>query len=292
MQSKLTVILIAVLALVLSAAASADAKTLTVGNGSALESNTVQIPIIVDDPVDIAGAAFTIQYDGASLTLSAVESDFFDTFANQWTALSLNPSPPDSVEVDSVTYDQPLVDNRVTGTGTLVAAARCAAETSSAKKILFLLTFALNAGSPAGKYPVSVIPTTLNNTDAGYHEDGETIAMLIGADATKEPTDDAAFPILIGPNGSTVPGNIIFFGPGTDIDEDNLPDDWEQQIVDYNLNDEITTIEQVLPEDDFDEDTHTNQSEYTNGTDPTDPNDPPGSKSKAMPWIPLLLLGD
>ena len=48
---------------------------------------------IVDDPVDIAGAAFTIQYDGASLTLSAVESDFFDTFANQWTALSPNPSP-------------------------------------------------------------------------------------------------------------------------------------------------------------------------------------------------------
>jgi hypothetical protein len=268
--------------------------TLSVGSGSGNANNTVEISITVDDPVGIAGAAFTIQYDSDHLFLSPVESDFFDTFTNQWAELSPRPDPlpPTSVVVDSITYHQPLVDNTVTNTGTLVAAARCTAETSSANKTLFTLLFALKEGSPAGKYPVSVISTTLNNTDAGYHEDGETIAMLIGADATKEPTDDAAFPILIGPNGSTVPGNIIFFGPGTDIDEDGMPDEWEQQIVDHLPNDAITTIEQVLPGDDFEPDGYTNEWEYTNGTDPTDPNDPPGSKSKAMPWIPLLLLGD
>jgi hypothetical protein len=59
-----------------------------------------------------------------------------------------------------------------------------------------------------------------------------------------------------------------------DIDNDWLPDDWEQQIIDADPNDAITTIEDVKPGDDFDGDGDTNLEEYQKGTPPTSaPND-------------------
>ncbi len=54
----------------------------------------------------------------------------------------------------------------------------------------------------------------------------------------------------------------------TDDDNDGLPDDWEQQIIDADPNDNITSIWDVLPGDDFDGDGKTNSEEYKNGTDP------------------------
>jgi hypothetical protein len=57
-----------------------------------------------------------------------------------------------------------------------------------------------------------------------------------------------------------------------DSDEDGLPDDWEQQIVEADLADNITTINDVLPGDDFDGDGENNLTEYINVTDPTDRN--------------------
>jgi hypothetical protein len=274
----------------LSAAASAYAVTLTVGSGSGKTNDTIEIPVTVDNPVGIAGAAFTIHYNSDHLSLSAIESTFFDTFAHQWAALSSppDPYPPGSVVVGSDTYYQPLVANHVAYTGTMVAAARCSAETNSANTTLFTLLFELNADSPEGNYSVSVISTTLDNTDAGYDAGGETIAMLIGADPSKDPTDQAAFPIKLNPpsEGSTVAGSVTF---DDDVDDDKLPDDWEQQIIDAYPNDEITTIAHVHPLDDFDGDGTKNIVEYLRGTDPTDPDDYP---AMGLPWIPLLLLGD
>ena len=57
-----------------------------------------------------------------------------------------------------------------------------------------------------------------------------------------------------------------------DADEDGLPDCWEQQIIDDDPFDDIETIEDVLPGDDYDEDGMSNGDEYQSGTDPTDPN--------------------
>ncbi|MGD9106436.1 MAG: hypothetical protein PVJ87_06355, partial [Desulfobacterales bacterium] len=66
-----------------------------------------------------------------------------------------------------------------------------------------------------------------------------------------------------------------------DTDDDKMPDGWEVQ---YGLN--------PLANDaslDKDSDGYSNLQEYLAGSDPNDPNSHP---SKAMPWIPLLLLDD
>ena len=56
-----------------------------------------------------------------------------------------------------------------------------------------------------------------------------------------------------------------------DTDGDGLPDAWEQQIVDASATDNIRSIADVNPYDDFDHDGMTNLQEYLAGTDPTNP---------------------
>ena len=68
----------------------------------------------------------------------------------------------------------------------------------------------------------------------------------------------------------------------SDTDGDKIPDGWE---VTYGL--DPTTND---ASSDKDNDGYSNLQEYQSGTDPTDPNSKPSSK--AMPWIPLLLLDD
>ena len=53
-----------------------------------------------------------------------------------------------------------------------------------------------------------------------------------------------------------------------DSDGDDLPDIWEQQIIDANEDDAINTVADVLPEDDFDEDGVTNAGEFAGDTNP------------------------
>jgi len=54
-----------------------------------------------------------------------------------------------------------------------------------------------------------------------------------------------------------------------DLDADGLPDEWEQQIVDFDLMDGITNFYDVVSTNDFDEDGLTNGEEFELGTDPT-----------------------
>ncbi|MBN2685736.1 MAG: hypothetical protein JXR40_10690 [Pontiellaceae bacterium] len=62
-----------------------------------------------------------------------------------------------------------------------------------------------------------------------------------------------------------------------DTDQDGMRDYWEQIIINDNLDDNITTIADVLPGDDYDNDGATNLEEYMSA-DPTDPNSlPPAS---------------
>jgi len=65
----------------------------------------------------------------------------------------------------------------------------------------------------------------------------------------------------------------------TDDDGDGMPDGWEVQ---YGLN---PLLNDALG--DKDGDRYTNFQEYEAGTDPTDRRSKP--RSKAMPWLPLLL---
>jgi hypothetical protein len=64
---------------------------------------------------------------------------------------------------------------------------------------------------------------------------------------------------------------LAILDSSADSDHDGLPDAWEQQIVDANPNDLITTLLAVRPGDDFDGDGGSNHAEYLAGTSPTDP---------------------
>ncbi len=55
----------------------------------------------------------------------------------------------------------------------------------------------------------------------------------------------------------------------SDVDCDQMPDAWEQQIMTAS-GDTITDVSQVNPNDDFDGDGFSNLEEYISGTDPTD----------------------
>jgi hypothetical protein len=192
--------------------APAGAVTLTVGSSSGWVDETLTIPISVNNPEGVAGAAFTIVYS-SSLTVT-VSSDFFDTFYSQFDPLLTTGDPnPDGGEygisvfsvtggdditlpavVDSVNYYQPLIVNPV-ATGLMVSAARCVPGPAGGPAVLFSLKVKLKVGEPSGKYPIQIIPTELNNTDAGYAAGGETINLVIGSDLG-QPVE-SAFPILL-----------------------------------------------------------------------------------------------
>ena len=237
--------------MVLAVSSGAFALILTVGNGTGEPGQTIPIAITVDNPTGIAGAAFTIEYDTNSLTVF-VDSALFDTFANQWIGTP-NPQAPTSVLVDGVTYTEPVIANEV-ATGIRIAAARCTPAGAS-PATLFTLNVQSKPGAQYKKYDIKVVPTVLTNTAAGYSAQGETIPMLVGADATKEVTDPLAFPVLLPANGNVVQGSFTLTPP--DTDKDGIPDDWE--IAKFgNLSTATATS-------DYDKDGYSDRQEYLNG---------------------------
>ncbi|MCK9276165.1 MAG: carboxypeptidase-like regulatory domain-containing protein [Syntrophales bacterium] len=149
-------------------------------DGTAGAASTVNIT--VDDPSQIAGAAFTVLYDTQELTLTDVQSTFFDTFAHQFATVA--PDAPTSVDIGTETYTQPLVKGvegpiSQMGEGTMIAAARVQAG-ETANNTLFNLTFDVSQAYN-GIYPIQIVPSVINNTAAGYSEFGEPIPMLVGA---------------------------------------------------------------------------------------------------------------
>jgi hypothetical protein len=76
-------------------------------------------------------------------------------------------------------------------------------------------------------------------------------------------------------DGDRVPDDLDDFPDNcdecADVDEDCMGDYFEQCIIDADENDAFITVDDVLPEDDFDGDAITNLNEFINGSDPTIP---------------------
>jgi len=295
--------LIFLLAAGMIGSASAEV-TLTVGNNWNWSDQTVQIPVLVDNPAKIAGAAFTITYDDDNLTLDSIESTFFDTFANQWAELESAPVPypPSSVEVDSVVYYKPLLTSTATA-GTRVAAARCMPAAGGGETSIFTLTFSLNSGAEAVTYDVDITAMVLNNVAAGYDPAGETIPMIIGSELSiSDPTDPDAYPVLLDPNatpaiGSVISGTVTF---KTDGDNDGMEDSWE---VDH-----FGSTGAKDGTDDSDQDGYFDLQEFLNDTDPYEQDAPGGEgydpatddlsisgnviSNNENAWVSLIIEGE
>ena len=217
--AKTLVTAISILVLICGVVANAFGVTLTVGNAEVNNSlnNSVTVDVVVDNPSEIAGAAFTVSYDAQALELVAVESDFFAPFVDQFSQLPgagtpfVNPQDnktyvpftvgentvyiPAEEIIDGVNFTQPVMVGPETATGTSIVAARVVAG-EQGNQTLFRLTFDVSAAT-SGDYDVSIVQTTLNNPEAGYSASGEAVPMLIGALATgadQDLADPAAFP--------------------------------------------------------------------------------------------------
>jgi len=232
----------------------------------------IDIPISADSPVGIAGAAFTITYDTGALSVT-VSSDFFGTFAEQFTGITCPDPPytggqcPTSVTIDSQSYDQPLVHNNVS-VGTRIAAARATpADASNAE--LFNLFVQCNVGADTGPHTIGLEQTLINNVDAGYPPEGENIPYLVGS-LPDEPDLTKAFPVIAVDSISI--GTVTCGGcDDTDTPPDGLCDSWEMQHFGN-----LTTTD---GSGDYDKDGYTDKVEHDNGSpfDPTVPDDPGGT---------------
>jgi len=170
MKSKISIIIASVFLLMLLTASGAYAHTITVGENTGKETESVDITITTTDPNDIAAAALTATFDTNTFTLEEVKSEFFDTFSNQWAAVSPapDPMPPSSVLVDDVTYSQPVLYQEDVSIdpdgGVMIAGAQC--QTGDAITTLFTLTFKINEGAEPGDYPLGIQKTKISNTAA------------------------------------------------------------------------------------------------------------------------------
>lgn len=269
MMIKRAIMVITVFTTVVLAATICPAAILSVGNGTGHPQNTLTIDVSIDDPTGIAGAAFTIAYDTGAMTLTAINSGFFDTFANQWTQFSPPVFPPDSVDCGnpSVTYGQPLLWSESAGTGVRITAVRLKAATGSDSHTLFTLSFVSNGAQLDTAYPVSVIATAIDTTEAGYDSGGEAVPLLVGADPSQPLAGGNAFPVIMAASevpGSIVAGSVTFHvSANDDYDGDGMPDNYES-LYGFDPNDPGDADE------DADGDGFTNLEEYHAGTSPRD----------------------
>jgi len=224
MKPKRILTIFSVLAIVLFAASSAFAVTMTVETTAGRMGHNVPVPIIVDNPAQIAGAAFTLKYNTSALSVD-VTSTFFDTFARQFAGTAAEGTT--SVAVNGETYDQPLIANPFPGTGMWITAGRVMPADASSDRTLFILNVTLKAGKSSGTYPITVVPTALDYTRAGYGlgPDGqagtgddtpETVNLLVGIDLNQPSDTASAYPVIIDDDGyeSHVSNGSVTFTPG------------------------------------------------------------------------------
>jgi len=102
------------------------------------------------------------------------------------------------------------------------------------------------------------------------------IAARLGSDWTEvrpwtaTPSDDEnSAPVALGQLKFVFSFDVSTWAAFLDVDNDGFNDAWEAQIVDYSDSDGIESVEDVLPEDDFDGDYLTNQLEWDYGSNPT-----------------------
>ncbi|MFZ2806682.1 MAG: putative metal-binding motif-containing protein [Desulfosalsimonadaceae bacterium] len=223
MKTTLNTIIMVIVFLMALSITQVHAVTLTVGSGNGDVGSAIEIPITVDNPEGIAGAAFTLVFS-SSLSVS-VESSFFATFVDQFAACGLTQDEIGAIEIPAG-YSQPIITNEsLAGDQIKIAAARCQAATAGENHVLFTLNVSLKNGEPAGIYAIQIIPTTLNSTAAGYDAAGETIDLLIGSNPGIAPPDPLAFPTILEAAGyaaHVVPGQVEFVSdiPPEDVDDD------------------------------------------------------------------------
>lgn len=245
----------------------AEALQLKVDSKNANPGDNITVEITVGEYnlEQIAASAFTLSYSTDQLTLTQVESDFFDTFLNQWNSLSPvpDPLPSASVVVDGQTYIQPLLFNTTNGTPQGKTLLVGASVKSGTPITLFTLHFTVKATAPPGIYPVSISPAIINDVYAGYDGTGEAIPVLMGAiEGESDPTQ--AYPVY---SPDIVNGSIMVKINVVDTDNDNIDDNWE-----LNHFGDLTTADQIS---DFDKDGYTDRQEYLN--DAAGETDPEGN---------------
>ena len=251
-------IFIALFLLFLLLSDEATALQLKMGSQSANPGDAITVDVTVADynQEHIAAAAFTLSYNLDYLTLTGIDSDFFATFSDQWNSLQPvpNPLPPTSVVVDNQQYTQPILfaTSGASASGkSLLVGVRVEAGTPS---VLFTLHFTVNASTPAGLYPISISPTSLDNTAAGYDAGGTLIPVLY--DALQGASDpSAAYPAYV---PDIINGAINVQMPFTDSDGDGIDDNWEQL--------HFGSLTLAGAASDYDKDGYTDLQEYLNET--------------------------
>ncbi len=211
------------------------AATLQVGDACTPAGGTLQIPIYAisstGDATGLAGAAFTVEFNDTIITNANITSEFFETFETQ--LKSVDPDHAGPFEADG--YEKPLVDNAVSGTGVSVAAARVgekAIDSAAPGTVIFYLNGTISQDAVVDDtYDVRIVPTVLDNTNAGYDAAGEEIDLLIGADETiTDPAATDAYPILLSAanhDAESSKGTLTICPPGPqtnfDIDGNATP---------------------------------------------------------------------
>lgn len=193
-------------------ASAAMAVTVEVDEVSG-SSSGVDVPITVSDPTNIAGAAFTLEYDTDAIEITEVSSTFFDTFVNQGFTQA------DGLDANNMVdgYASPLVENYITGSGMKISAARKDGASSGSATTLFTLRVRLKNGSEGVAYPIEIVKTELSNTSAGYSASGEEIPVLYDVDAGGNIGAMAGTVLESGSYGTNIYLNGDFDGNG-DVD--------------------------------------------------------------------------
>jgi len=281
---------------------NADDKTLSLvlvdsfgtGVSSIFEGDPVLVEVRVNNADLVAGASFTVTYNPAKLALrnqNPVTSSFFETFVQQ--GLLTDPAYV-TVPGDSNQYYSPLVANPVSN-GVMIAAARFDnGEGVDVPIVTLHFEFIGSSGdcSNPGDCPISITPSIISNTDAGYAASGEAISELVGIDGDSYPVHDVTNVDL----SVVIPAFV-------DFDNDGIDDNWEYDQIPINTpsGEELNVFKANR---DYDHDGYSDYQEYLNRNelDPADNSYDPiianapdgtgyGTLKRATPAINFLLLG-